>query len=216
MKRPRAKPDGHGKEAGRKIQASNLSPDEHALWTHVAGSVTPIRTKQRVTHHDEPAEPVDAPQRRKHAHHADVAVRRPAPPAKPRTSTSAAPTAALADFDSRKVRRIAKGRTQIEARLDLHGMRQHDAHARLRHFLLDCHYRGLKHVLVITGKGRAEDDGDAPFSAIFERPSRGVLRRNVPLWLAEPELRAIVVGFTQAAIRHGGDGALYVEIRRRT
>lgn len=216
MKRPRAKPEGHGKEAAPKSRGSHLSPDEHALWSHVAESVAPIRTKQRVTHHDEAGEPHDATPRRKHGHHADVAIRRPVAAAKTHSGTSAAPSAGLADFDSRKARRIAKGRTQIEARLDLHGLRQDDAHARLRHFLHDCHHRGLKHVLVITGKGRVEDDGDAPFAAIFERPARGVLRRNVPRWLAEPDLRTIVVSFTSASVRHGGDGALYVELRRRT
>ncbi len=216
MKRPRAKSDGHGKDAGRKSRAAHLSPDEHALWSHVADSVAPIRTKQRVTHHDA-ADAVDgASPRRKHTHHVETEVRTRVASARTHAVTPAKPVAALADFDSRKARRIAKGHTRIEARLDLHGLRQDDAYTRLSHFLHACHHRGLKHVLVITGKGRADDDSDAPFSIAFERPERGVLRRNVPRWLAEPALLAIVVSVTPAAARHGGEGAFYVELRRRT
>ncbi len=72
--------------------------------------------------------------------------------------------------------------------------------------------RGQRWVLVITGKGgprRPRDDDDDMFGVA----ERGVLRKNVPMWLSEPELRAIVVSFTAAAIQHGGDGALYVQLR---
>jgi DNA-nicking Smr family endonuclease len=92
-------------------------------------------------------------------------------------------------------------------------MRQSDAHMRLRGFLLDAHARGLKTVLVITGKGGEAQKGDYMADA-FGQPRRGVLRRNVPAWLDEPELRAVVVGYTTAGVRHGGEGALYVQLRR--
>lgn len=70
-------------------------------------------------------------------------------------------------------------------------------------------------VLVITGKGReADEDRHAPFD-MFQERDRGVLRRNVPRWLAEPELRSIVVGYTSAHVKHGGDGAFYVQLRNR-
>jgi DNA-nicking Smr family endonuclease len=103
----------------------------------------------------------------------------------------------------------------VEARIDLHGMRQSEAHAALRRFLFDAYAKGRRWVLVITGKGAPARSGRAPEEAEYGREEeRGVLRRNVPRWLAEPELRAIVVGFTPAAVRHGGEGALYVQLRR--
>ncbi len=62
---------------------------------------------------------------------------------------------------------------------------------------------GAKTVLVITGKGGAGSGNE-----------RGVLKRQVPMWLALPEFRGLVVGFSDAAIGHGGEGALYVRVRR--
>jgi DNA-nicking Smr family endonuclease len=109
---------------------------------------------------------------------------------------------------------LGSGRIAIEARIDLHGMRQSEAHRALNRFLAKAHADGRRWVLVITGKGgpqRALSSDDLGYGG----EERGVLRRNVPRWLAEPELRAIVVGFTEAAIRHGGAGALYVQLRRR-
>ena len=118
-------------------------------------------------------------------------------------------------IEPRKAKRVAKGRDEIEARIDLHGMRQAEAHGVLRGFLMRAHQSGLRMVLVITGKGRADDhDRHAPF-VMFQDRDRGVLRRNVPRWLAEPELRSIVVGHTNAHVKHGGDGAFYVQLRNR-
>jgi len=100
--------------------------------------------------------------------------------------------------------RVAGGKEVIEARLDLHGLTQSEAHAALIHFLRSASARGTRLVLVITGKGqRADGDGE-----------RGVLRRQVPHWLRLPEFRVFVIGFEQAHISHGGEGALYVRLRR--
>jgi DNA-nicking Smr family endonuclease len=115
----------------------------------------------------------------------------------------------LAALERRQARRLRSGQVEIEARLDLHGMRQSDAHAALRRFLLACHARGVRWALVITGKGATARGGASG------EHERGVLRRNVPRWLAEPELRAIVISYTAAAAPHGGEGALYVQLRRR-
>ncbi len=121
----------------------------------------------------------------------------------------------LADFDERKAKKIAAGREAIDARIDLHGMRQSEAHAALRAFLLACFADGRRNVLVITGKGGLGRDDDVPLSSFMDSRERGVLRRNVPNWLADPELRAIVVSYRSAARSHGGDGALYVHLRAR-
>ena len=104
----------------------------------------------------------------------------------------------LAPLGRRERSRLSKGRSEIDARLDLHGMTQTRAHRTLLGFLQRAHHDGLTFVLVITGKGVA---GDA---------ERGVLRRQVPQWLALPEFRTLVVGFEEAHIGHGGEGALYV------
>ena len=117
---------------------------------------------------------------------------------------------ASSDFSRREMRQINTGRQPIEARLDLHGLYQEAAHMALRNFLQNCQSQDLRHVLVITGKGRT-----APISdLIYGEPEHGVLRRVVPQWLGEPELSALVAGFSQAPRRHGGEGALYVRLRR--
>ena len=103
-------------------------------------------------------------------------------------------------------RKIARGRIAIEARLDLHEMTQGIAHDQLVRFLRQAQAMGIRHVLVITGRG-----GGA-FAAGFG--SRGILRRVVPLWFSGPEFRPLVSGFESAERHHGGDGAFYVRVRR--
>ncbi|MET0193406.1 MAG: Smr/MutS family protein [Hyphomicrobiaceae bacterium] len=188
-----------------------VTPDEAALWDHATRALAPVKVKPRVTE-TAPAAPPRSPQSepptRTASHSPPKGAPRP-PPA----PTRPPPPPPRADLDRRQTRRIASGRLEIDARIDLHGMRQSDAHMRLRGFLLDAHARGLKTVLVITGKGGEAQKGDYMADA-FGQPRRGVLRRNVPAWLDEPELRAVVVGYTTAGVRHGGEGALYVQLRR--
>ena len=120
-------------------------------------------------------------------------------------------------IEKRKSRRLAKGQHPIEAVLDLHGMRQREAHASLRHFIAKSHASGCKFVKVITGKGARMGDDDVrsrPFGATDDG-ERGVLKRLVPEWLRESGIGALVVGFSSAGRGHGGEGALYVELRRK-
>lgn len=102
---------------------------------------------------------------------------------------------------------LRRGTLAVEARIDLHGMIQTEAHAALTGFLMRARAAGHAHVLVVTGKGGG--DFADPFS------ERGVLRRSVPHWLRGPELRGLVLGFEEAGRQHGGGGALYVRLRRR-
>jgi DNA-nicking Smr family endonuclease len=99
--------------------------------------------------------------------------------------------------------RVARGKDEIDGRLDLHGLTQSEAHAALLRFLRTASLRGARLVLVITGKGARAAEGE-----------RGVLKRQVPHWLGLPEFRALVIGFEDAHIAHGGEGALYVRVRR--
>ncbi len=194
----------------------HLSKEDEALWDYMAASLTPIPGKKnRYIAGAEDLEGV-----------APFAIRtdgKPgkksalkAPPSPPPTSTAVPKplptTPALNVFDRKAARKLRQGRFDIEARIDLHGMRQHEAHAALTRFLFSSFRRGLRWVLVITGKGlsrRGREDEDYGLGPV----ERGVLRKNVPMWLAEPELRAIVVSYTSAAISHGGEGALYVQLR---
>ena len=119
-------------------------------------------------------------------------------------------------FTRKSARKLRSGQVEIEARIDLHGMRQNEAHAALRRFVLHCHNQDRRWVLVITGKGGPADARqNRDYGHSWSEPERGVLRRNVPRWLAEPDLRAIVVSYTTAAIHHGGEGALYLQLRSR-
>ena len=119
----------------------------------------------------------------------------------------------LADFDKRKARKLGSGQIAIDARIDLHGMRQGEAHTALRRFLFASFNQGHRWVLVVTGKGARQnrDREQDPWTIVPVKP--GVLKRSVPAWLGEPELRAIVISFKLAASRHGGEGALYVHLR---
>jgi DNA-nicking Smr family endonuclease len=105
------------------------------------------------------------------------------------------------DIEPRRKHRIARERDPIGARIDLHGMTQDRARAALQGFVRRSWEEGYRAVLVITGKGSRGD---------------GVLRRQTPEWLAEPALREVVAGISEAHRRHGGEGALYVALKRKT
>jgi DNA-nicking Smr family endonuclease len=108
----------------------------------------------------------------------------------------------LAPLGRRLKQRVARGKQAIDARLDLHGLTQSEAHAVLLRFLRNAQARDARLVLVITGKG-VRGDGE-----------RGVLKRQVPHWLGLPEFRSLIVGFEDAHVAHGGEGALYLRVRR--
>ena len=201
------KPAGKG---GRK----HLDGDDHDVWSHTAQSVEPLK-KAKGRHHPAADRMIEAapriltkpsiePAKAKHA--------TKVPPAKVVPARSAPPP--IADFDRKKARKIRSGQVDIEARIDLHGMRQDEAHAALIRFLHRCQSKEQHWVLMITGKGKIADrDPDVPFDMTVRR-ERGVLKRNVPRWLDEPELRPLVVSYTTAAIQHGGEGALYIHLRK--
>ena len=170
-----------------------LSDDERALWKGVIRSIAPLRKLSRDFDDAAPAATAVHPKPRARALPAVPLL----PPAKPAAPPPLAPL-------TRKARkRIAGGRREIEGRLDLHGMTQAEAHDALFAFIRARQGRGNSLILVITGKG-SPGGGEG----------RGVLRRMVPLWLALPEFRSLVIGFEPAAASHGGDGALYVSLRR--
>jgi DNA-nicking Smr family endonuclease len=175
-----------------------LSEEERALWESVAKQTKPLRKKPRVAKAAQQAEapaaakPVVAPPPVPHA--------KSMRPIKPDLPPAPPP---LAPLGRRERSQLSRGRKEIDARLDLHGMTQTRAHRVLSDFLHRAHMDGLTFVLIITGKGKMGAESE-----------RGVLRRQVPQWLSLPEFRTLVVGFEEAHIGHGGAGALYVRIRR--
>jgi DNA-nicking Smr family endonuclease len=111
-------------------------------------------------------------------------------------------------MDRRRFEQLRRGRFAPKARLDLHGMTSERAHAALTAFILDAHARDLRLVLVITGKGRADEAAMAP-------RRHGILRHSLPHWLAAPPLVGLILQVTSAHQKHGGAGAFYVYLRRR-
>jgi DNA-nicking Smr family endonuclease len=182
-----------------------LTDDEHALWQGVARSVSPLRKRVKRTAVSEPPEAVKAvskPPLKSASKVRPASAARHAPVAPPPKPASPPPLAPL----GRKLKqRIARGSHAIDGRLDLHGLTQAEAHGALLHFLRTRQARGAKMVLVITGKGVRGDAGTG---------ERGVLRRMVPMWLGLPEFRDCVIGFEAAGVGHGGEGALYVSLRK--
>lgn len=112
-------------------------------------------------------------------------------------------------LDKHMARRLKRGAQDVEARLDLHGMTQREAHAELRRFVRDTAARGCRCVLVITGKGNRSGAGSG-----IRGSAPGVLRRSAPRWLGAADLSPYVAGFGEALPRDGGAGALYVQLRR--
>ena len=116
-------------------------------------------------------------------------------------------------IDGRTEARMRRGALEPEVKLDLHGMTEDAAHRRLLVFLRNAQRQGRKLVLVVTGKGRPVSQ-DAPFDLELHVRSRGVLAAAVPRWLNEPDFAALIAGRRAAHKRHGGDGALYIYLRK--
>jgi len=116
--------------------------------------------------------------------------------------------AAPVKMDQKAYGRLRRGKLKPEARIDLHGMTLAQAHPALTGFIMRSASMGHRLVLVITGKGKNRDDG-GPIPTKF-----GVLRHQVPQWLAMAPLGGLVLQVTEAHIRHGGGGAYYVYLRR--
>ncbi len=185
MKESSAPPRGH---------LRRLSDEEVELWLTVTrsvarrpGSVAPTLSRAKAEKPAKDQMPVTSPV---------------AAPALPHRSI----LPSLAPIERRARQRLARGKIEVDAAIDLHGLRQQEAHQALQSFLGRAQRDGAKIVLVVTGKGdRSPAEGFA---------TGGVLRRSVPLWLRAPEWRNMVVGFEEATRPHGGAGALYVRIRR--
>lgn len=194
-----------GAAGGRKPTRAELD-----LWSHYTRDVAPLSQARRRPAGEPPGDaraqgaagppprapsppPGEAPPPSRHKRE----------PAAPSSAPAPAPVSgAMAGVDRRTAERLRRGRLPIEARLDLHGMTREAARQALAAFIHRAADRGQRCVLVITGKGGGQGE-------------TGVLRREVPGWLALPDVRGRIITFVEARPRHGGAGALYVLLRRR-
>jgi DNA-nicking Smr family endonuclease len=172
-------------------RSRDLTEDERILWNLVARTASPLKGKSLP-----PAAPLPPDE-------ASPAKRSGAelPPGAPVAKAPVQDRRQIHHLDRLTQKKISRGRLPLEARIDLHGMRQDEAYGLLLSFLNRAHAAGIRYVLVITGKGRS-------------LASDGVLKRSVPSWFATGPFRPLVSGYEDAARNHGGEGALYVRLRR--
>lgn len=188
----------------RKKKPGELSSSDEAVWQEVTKTVTPLGGRPETPPPPKAIRPTN--------------VRYDRLPSEWLTASSTAPEARI---DRKTRRNITKGRQEFDRSVDLHGMTQDHAFNTLKSVIEGCIRRGDKILLVVTGKGGkrySQLSADTPVAYRtrneFEQHG-GVLKRMVPLWLAGPDLKAFVHSYGPAAQEHGGDGALYVVLRRR-
>lgn len=184
--------EGERVESGKEKMEKNAPTEEEILWQMAMRGVDPMVGK------NPPHTPAARTSRRATAALTSPPVSKPAS-LDPGALLSSRPEPAANAPLPRKIR--------IEAKLDLHGLSQRHAHETLNRFILDCHRRDIRFVLVITGKGRSARDAEAS-------DTMGVLRRRVPEWLQTGAMGQIVRQIHPAGARHGGAGAFYILLRR--
>jgi len=119
-------------------------------------------------------------------------------------------------IDGNTADRLRRGLLEPQARLDLHGLSERDAHRTLITFLRGAKSRKLRLVLIVTGKGMSDTNREMSFELGLGMSARGVLRAMTPRWLKEPGLAELIVDVREAHRRHGGSGALYVYLRKQS
>ncbi len=185
----------------KRRRTRQLTAEERRLWSHVARHVKPMKGKALPSEPEPQEETATAP-----APQVSLSPPPSLPALAPKPKKPSIPP--LAPVERKTLTALRRGRKDVDSVIDLHGMRQEEAHFALISFLHRAQHSGHGLVLVITGKGGASAQG-----GMFEE--RGVLRRMVPHWLRLPDLRSLVIGFEEASPQHGGSGALYVRLRRR-
>lgn len=202
---------------------SVLSADDDLVWQHFASGITPLPDKFRSANRDQdPAiEDFVTDVTGMKIKQAATATPSNAQHRARRANETARPLSGLqqkqpdlAQFQAKTYRRVGAQRTQIDATLDLHGFRQDQAYTQLKRFLIHCQNSGFRYALVITGKGtkRSPQQNEVFVGELY---TPGVLKRSVPEWLEEDALRDLVVSYRTAHPHHGGEGALYVHVRKK-
>jgi DNA-nicking Smr family endonuclease len=180
-------------------------PDWH-LWAEVAETISPLQRTLRRQRLNLSKEALPLPKSPPPPRAKPIKL----PPAMPSYQSAGKPgRQANQVIEPKLKRKLTRGRIDIDGTIDLHGMRQAEAHAALSRFVHARAARGDRTLLVITGKGLKKVDDDA--AVIIER---GVLRSMLPIWLSEPALAPLIAGWDISAQSHGGEGAYYVRLRR--
>lgn len=187
----------------KKKSPGPMKPEDEDLWAFATRDVEPMKARPPKT--EAGAQNTPAPKRP--VVRAQPNSPRPAPA--PEVKADLGPGSGL---DGRTTQRLKRGQLKIDGKIDLHGMTQAQAHAALDSFIARGYAQGKRCVLVVTGKGgkTTEDPNN-----IFVERRTGVLRSMVPQWLNAGSNRARVLSIMPAQTRHGGDGALYVLLRRK-
>ena len=181
-----------------------ISRDEENLWRQVTDGIEPLAPGAATPEAESKSDDVVVKKARatKNKDKVKPAKNTPPPATPPADKSHPELTPGKsAGLDKRNAQRLKRGQLRPEARVDLYGMIQSEAHVALNDFIAESHMAGLRNVLVITGKGSVREGG--------------VLRRMVPRWLNQPPLRGMVVAIEQATPRDGGGGAYYLLLRRR-
>ncbi len=223
MKRPkRIESEPPWMRLGPAADAPDEGDDGERLWKKIAEGVKPLgQTKHK--RHAPPAAPAGAARAQLPARPpmAADAVRTPQLPPRRAPAPPGPPPLVpgqLAGLDRRSGEKLRKGQMAVEAKLDLHGMTQEGAHASVVRFVESQHAAGARCVLIVTGKGGRAADPFRPKAAAGRFTfsfGRGVLKEALPRWLNEPRLRARIIAVQPASRAHGGDGAVYVLLKRK-
>ncbi len=193
------------------MTSRRLAPEDLYLWRLVTQSVTKLRedAPKPAPPPPAPAEP-PAPAAKSKSKKGRIPASPLPPPRKAEPKTLI--TGHVADMDRSTADKLRRGRLEIEGRLDLHGMTAAQAQAAVGRFIAASHHLGRRCVLIITGKGM-RSRAAAPWLRA-EEGEDGVLRSGLPRWLNEPALRPLVLAVTPAQPQHGGQGAVYVMLKR--
>jgi|TARA_R110002126_G_scaffold3263_1_gene18466 DNA-nicking Smr family endonuclease len=192
-----------------KNKNKNTSAEDKKLWSFMTQDVTPLKGR---------VENIDATDDDPHAQldkediYNNVAPR--IEPARPQRIKAPAPQASLhhdlynhADVDRRSFDKFRKGQMPIEASLDLHGYNQQQAYEKVTQFIARNAAMGLRCVMIITGKGRKDADGT--YQEV------GILKKSLPQWLEQVDLKSKILKVQQAQRFHGGSGAYYILLKRQ-
>jgi len=198
------------------MKRGQLSPEDQELWDRVRSSTQRMKRSNLEPQRFDPdaslpAPAVTAPRNLRKAQ--SVILGKPNPPSRG-TTHNLVPAIhdqirqAPVQMDQKSFGKLKRGKLRPEGKLDLHGMTLDRAHPALMRFVMSAHSQGKRLILVVTGKGKQRDEaGPIPVR-------HGVLRHQVPQWLAMQPMKSVVLQIAQAHISHGGGGAYYVYLRR--
>ena len=183
------------------MKKRNLSDDEKELWKEFSKSTEPLPHQNQKT----------APGKKKRINSVNLKDQKKHYIGVKKTPAhfDKAPVSPVLNMDSKLHTKMRQGKIRPEAKLDLHGLNLSQAQPTLTKFVLDAHGKGLRLILIITGKGKNSEDYDII-------PTRkGILKANVPTWLAMEPLSSKILQITNAHVKHGGGGAFYVYLRKK-